>query len=274
MRDAMYHVFSGKSESVSLQMYVIAIQVNLRIDKYLTEIRRNIFLCHDSVTFVAWKMSLRKKFQNKNNDLLLWAKFPVVEKLTHWGRVTHICVNKLTTIGSDNGLSSSRRQAIIGTTAGILLIRPLGKKFSEILSEILTFSFKKMRLKVSSAKWRPCCLGLYVLISLTMQDFRKERQVCYPKLKRLRHTYHIIETCSTILKWFDYEKHNVCHWYQENKWTEIWSNACYHLRVGISGLLRPFKDAYNHGEGLCLPELLSFCVRLEKSYPTNDRLIL
>ena len=25
--------------------------------------------------------------------------------LTHWGRVTHICVSKLTTIGSDNGLS-------------------------------------------------------------------------------------------------------------------------------------------------------------------------
>ena len=33
--------------------------------------------------------------------------------LTHWGRVTHICVSKLTTIGSDNGLSPGRRQAII-----------------------------------------------------------------------------------------------------------------------------------------------------------------
>ena len=33
--------------------------------------------------------------------------------LTHWGRVTHICVDKLTIIGSDNGLSPGRRQAII-----------------------------------------------------------------------------------------------------------------------------------------------------------------
>ena len=33
----------------------------------------------------------------------------------------------------------------------------LGTNFSEILIEILTFSFKKMRLKVSSAKWRPFC---------------------------------------------------------------------------------------------------------------------
>ena len=33
--------------------------------------------------------------------------------LTHWGRVTHICVSKLTIIGSDNGLSPGRCQAII-----------------------------------------------------------------------------------------------------------------------------------------------------------------
>ena len=46
--------------------------------------------------------------------------------LTHWGRVTHICVGKLTIIGSDNGLSPGRRQAIIWTYAGILLIGPLG----------------------------------------------------------------------------------------------------------------------------------------------------
>ena len=83
--------------------------------------------------------------------------------LTHWGRVTHICVGKLTIIGSDNGLSPGRRQAIIWTNAGILLIGPLGTNFSEILIEIVPFSFKKMRLKVSSAKRRPFCLGLNVL---------------------------------------------------------------------------------------------------------------
>ena len=83
-------------------------------------------------------------------------------KLTHWGRVTHICVSKLTIIGSDNGLSPDQRQAIIWTNAGSLLIGHLGTDFSEILIQILTFSFKKMRLKVSSAKRRPF-LGLNVL---------------------------------------------------------------------------------------------------------------
>ena len=88
-----------------------------------------------------------------------------VHALTHWGRVTHICISDLTSIGSDNGLSPGRCQAIIRTNAGILLIRPLGTNFSEILIEILIFSFKKMRLKVSSAKRRPFCLGLNGLIS-------------------------------------------------------------------------------------------------------------
>ena len=85
-------------------------------------------------------------------------------KLTHWGRVTHICVGNLTIIGSDNGLSPGRRQAIIWTNAGILLIGPLGTNFNEIFIEIPTFSFMKMRLNVSSVKWRPFCLGLNVLI--------------------------------------------------------------------------------------------------------------
>ena len=72
--------------------------------------------------------------------------------LTHLGRVTHICVSKLTTIGSDNGLSPVRCQAIIWSNSGILLIRTLGTNFSEILSKIRSFSFKQMHLKMSSAK--------------------------------------------------------------------------------------------------------------------------
>ena len=79
--------------------------------------------------------------------------------LTHWGRVMHICVGKLTIIGSDNGLSPGRRQAIIWTNTAVLLIGPSGTNFSEILNEIQTFSLRKM----SSAK---CCqfhLGLNVL---------------------------------------------------------------------------------------------------------------
>ena len=83
--------------------------------------------------------------------------------LTHWDRVTHICVRNLTIIGSDNGLSPGRRQAITWTNVGILLIGPLGTNFSEMLIEIHTFSFKKIHLKMSSGKWRPFCLALNVL---------------------------------------------------------------------------------------------------------------
>ena len=66
--------------------------------------------------------------------------------LTHWGRVTHICVSKFSILGSDNGLSPGRRQAIIWTNAGLLLIGPLGTNFNEMLIKIHTF-----------------CLGLNVL---------------------------------------------------------------------------------------------------------------
>ena len=79
--------------------------------------------------------------------------------LNYWGRVTHICVSKLSTIGSDNGLTPGWRQAIIWTNGETLLSRTFGTNFNEISSEIHTFSFKKMHLEMSSAKWRPFCLG-------------------------------------------------------------------------------------------------------------------
>ena len=72
-----------------------------------------------------------------------------------------------------------------------MLIGPLGTNFSEILTEILKFSFKKMRLKVSSAKRRPFCPGLNVLsfplaiLYLTKWDTSKEKKslftlICIP----------------------------------------------------------------------------------------------
>ena len=76
--------------------------------------------------------------------------FACLFALTHWGRVTPICVSNRTIFGSDNGLSPSRRQAIIWANAEILLIGPLGTNFSEISIEIHIFSFKKMHLKISS----------------------------------------------------------------------------------------------------------------------------
>ena len=91
------------------------------------------------------------------------SRFCSMIRLTHWGRVTHICVGNLTIIGSDNGLSPDRRQAIIWNNAGISLIGPLWTNFSEIVIKIHTFSFKKMHLKMLSGKWQPSCLGINVL---------------------------------------------------------------------------------------------------------------
>ena len=51
---------------------------------------------------------------------------------------------KLTIIGSNNGLSPGRHQAIIWTNAGMLLIGALGTNVSEIRIKIDTFSLTKM----------------------------------------------------------------------------------------------------------------------------------
>ena len=60
-------------------------------------------------------------------------------------------------IGSGNGLSPVRCQAITWTNADLLSIGLLGTTFSEIRIGILSFSFKKMQLKYRLPKWRPFC---------------------------------------------------------------------------------------------------------------------
>ena len=74
----------------------------------------------------------------------------------------HISVSGLITIGSGNGLSPVRCQAITGTNAEILSIGPSRTNFSEIWMKIQNFSFKKVHLKMSSVIWWPFFRGRWV----------------------------------------------------------------------------------------------------------------
>ena len=62
----------------------------------------------------------------------------------------------VTDMGAKN-FSHTHRSTMCG-------LKKLASHFSDIFIEILIFSFTKMCLKMSSAKWRPFCLGLNDLI--------------------------------------------------------------------------------------------------------------
>ena len=100
---------------------------------------------------------------NATTCATLWSWTVPLTVLTPLPLVQHIYASvNWDSIVADNGLSPIPRQAIIWTNVGISLIGSLRTKSSEILIEILRVSFRKMRLKGSSAKWRPFCLGLNV----------------------------------------------------------------------------------------------------------------
>ena len=128
----------------------------------------------------------------------------IMSSLTHWGRVMHICISKLTIIGLDNGLSPGRRQAIIWTNVGISLIRTLGTNFSEILGEIHSFSFSKMHLKMSSAKWHLFGLGLNELkwchIDIMASHITSKSTVCSTH-QRKHQSSTTLAFVSGILQW-------------------------------------------------------------------------
>ena len=126
-----------------------------------------IWYPRNSIAFrgrAAWLEFQMWYFPRTHNSSVIFVCFSCfhISTLTHWGWVMHVCVRKLTIIGSNNGLSPGKRQAIIWSNAGILLMGPLGTELREILIKIYTFLFKKMHLKMSG-KWPLSCLGFSVL---------------------------------------------------------------------------------------------------------------
>ena len=140
---------------------LIVFEMLFMIPKILCRSVKKIIWC--------WNVWSECKILTSQLQILILIKFYFLQiwltywPLTHQGWMTHICVSNLTIMGSDNGLAMTSWQAIIRTNVG-MLVGPLGTNFCEISIKTPAFSFKKMHLKTSSAKWRPFCLGLNVLM--------------------------------------------------------------------------------------------------------------
>ena len=113
--------------------------------------------------------------------------------------MTHICISKLTIIGSDNEVSPGWQ-----TNAGILLIGLLGTNVNEISNDIGIFSFKKKHLKMLSGKWRPIlsrpqCFNIRLTDNLVAGTPRLSFQDPY-------HSY----TTTVLTSFTDIMSHHIC----------------------------------------------------------------
>ena len=97
-----------------------------------------------------------------------------------------ICSVDNVIIGLGDGLLLAWHPAIIWTNADLLAIWPLLKNFNEIMIKIQAFSFKKMQLKMLSAKCWPYCLGLKVLTHKQLEMLRSVPNTLAPKHQAMR----------------------------------------------------------------------------------------
>ena len=132
-------------------------------------------LAKDYIFISEWK--IQKTLQFDEQLLISWSNYylfmprrcrwnfkcvifkhsSVISFLTYWGRIYASVIYAI--IGSDNGLSPARHQAVIWTNTSKVSIRPEGTYFSEIVFKIQKFSFKEMPLETSSAptlSWPKC----------------------------------------------------------------------------------------------------------------------
>ena len=106
----------------------------------MTRFRRFIV----SYSKTPWRKSMLSTIHSMDTSKFCWAFLSYLcNFVMHWGRVRHILVSRLATIGSDYGLSPNWCQTIVWTNGGILLIRTLGTNFNEILSVIIHFYWIK-----------------------------------------------------------------------------------------------------------------------------------
>ena len=148
--------------------------------------------------------------------------------------MTHICVSKPTTIGSDNGLSPAWRQAIIWTNDRILFIVPLETKFGGFLIRIYKFfSMKriwKRRMRNGGHLSRPRCVKhMLLLCNIRTIIFYH----CYAQTEReYRHFDEITvisytgcsrNNNSLCNHWPQFRQNGICHPI-ETIWT-IWLNC-------------------------------------------------
>ena len=75
--------------------------------------------------------SMEERMISRTPDIKLWCG------QSHWSRVTHICVSKLTIVGSDNGLLLGRGHATIWSNAWMLLIGPFEQISVKSLSQCI-----------------------------------------------------------------------------------------------------------------------------------------
>ena len=112
-------------------LFLIVVLWHSFVSNFTANVKATVLFC--IMTWVSLKIIILKLLPYQ----------PGGNELTHWGWVTHICVNNFTIIDSDNGLSPGRRKAIIQTVDGILSTGTLGTNFNKFSIEIHIFSFKK-----------------------------------------------------------------------------------------------------------------------------------
>ena len=147
--------------------------------KFCTGINLNMFWLYPKNSYDKIGVKIQQFSYNKMNSKMSYAKWwPLLLDLNHkqyrwytsfWLNtpppppppppVPHICVSESGQHWVRLCLFAYSAQAISKTNTGFLLIIPLGTNINEILIKFQNFSFTKMHLKISSAKWRSFCPG-------------------------------------------------------------------------------------------------------------------
>ena len=123
--------------------------------------------------------------------------------------MTHTCVSKQTIIGSDNGLSPARRQAISWTNVGMSLIGPLGTSFSEMWNSYIFIQenpFENVVWKIAAIMSRPQCVKISDVLDGKRDVVVIDHAVFWHKKMTVSpHSYHVSVNHSSEIRYLNHD---------------------------------------------------------------------
>ena len=161
-----YTIYGHRSESALAQVMAWCLMAPSHYQNQCWLIISEVLWHSPEGSFIRNAQDISPWFNLKITDLRIQLDIflPGANKLTHRGRVTHICIRKLAIIGSDNGLSPVWCQAIIWTNLWNIVNWTTGNKLQwSLVLNLYIFikenAFENVVWKIAAILSQPQCVN-------------------------------------------------------------------------------------------------------------------
>ena len=127
---------------------------------------RHVFFTRNQIQQQAHLTGLGFAYHGVKQFVIIAGNFIARRPVKTWGRVTHICVNKLSSLVQIMACRLAGAKPLSEPMPECYYYWTFGNKLQWIYNRNLYILIQEIHLKMSPGKWRPSCLGLMCYVGV------------------------------------------------------------------------------------------------------------